>query len=114
MQSTSSSSPLHPALLPLGTQVGPWRVESWAGRGVYGAVYRALPVDDAHADPVALKVALFPDDPRFAREVELLSRARHPSLPELYGHGTWQATGGTHHPFLAMQWVAGLQQVGGE
>jgi serine/threonine protein kinase len=83
-------------------------VESWAGRGVYGAVYRAVPVAEAHADPVALKVALFPDDPRFAREVELLSRAHHPSLPELYGHGVWQASGGTLHPFLAMQWVAGL------
>jgi serine/threonine protein kinase len=83
-------------------------VESWAGRGVYGAVYRAVHVEDAHAPPAALKVALFPNDPRFAHEVELLSRARHPSLPELYGHGTWQASGGTLHPFLAMQWVAGL------
>lgn len=106
----ASTSPpfLFPARLPPGTEVGPWRVESWAGRGVYGAVYRAVPVADAHADPVALKVALFPDDPRFAREVELLSRAHHPSLPELYGHGVWQASGGTLHPFLAMQWVAGL------
>jgi serine/threonine protein kinase len=83
-------------------------VEAWAGRGVYGAVYKAVSVEDALAPPVALKVALFPDDPRFAREVELLSRAHHPSLPELHGHGTWQAPGGTLHPVLAMQWVNGL------
>jgi len=30
MESASSSS-LHPALLPPGTQVGPWRVVDWAG-----------------------------------------------------------------------------------
>jgi eukaryotic-like serine/threonine-protein kinase len=103
-----SPSFLHPARLSPGTQVGPWRVEAWAGRGVYGAVYKARSVKDTLAAPVALKVALFPDDPRFAREVELLSRAHHPSLPELYGHGTWEATGGTLHPYLAMQWVNGL------
>ncbi|WP_224240325.1 protein kinase domain-containing protein [Hyalangium gracile] len=32
----------HPALLPAGTVVGRWRVVAWAGRGVHGAVYRAL------------------------------------------------------------------------
>ncbi|WP_044192103.1 hypothetical protein [Hyalangium minutum] len=34
VKNDSASSPLHPALLPLGTQVGPWRVVDWAGRGV--------------------------------------------------------------------------------
>jgi hypothetical protein len=58
--------------------VGTWRVEAWAGRGVYGVVYRAVPVNAEHANPVALKLALFPRDPRFAREVELLSSKQLP------------------------------------
>lgn len=105
---TGLTPDLHPACLPLRTQVGPWRVEAWAGCGVHGAVYRAVPIHDPLAAPVALKVALFPNNPRFAREVEVLSRAHHPSLPELYGYGAWQAPGGALHPFLAMQWVDGL------
>ena len=56
----------HPALLSLGTCVGPWRVVGWAGRGVYGAVYQAVRVGEEHAAPVALKLALLPEDPRFA------------------------------------------------
>jgi serine/threonine protein kinase len=105
---TSPPPDLHPARLPPGTQVGLWRVEAWAGCGVHGAVYRAVPMDNPLAAPVALKVALFPNNPRFAREVEVLSRAHHPSLPELYGHGAWQAPDGALHPFLAMQWVDGV------
>jgi hypothetical protein len=78
----ASSPTLHPALLPPGTQVGPWRVVDWAGRGVHGAVYRAVRVGQEHSLPVALKLALLPRDPRFAREVELLSRQRHPHIPQ--------------------------------
>ncbi len=98
---------LHPALLPLGTVVGSWRVTAWAGRGVYGAVYRAVPVDAEHADPVALKIALLPRDPRFTREVELLARTRHPSVPRLLGSGQWQHPTGTLHPFIVMECVDG-------
>ena len=66
-----SPSPLalHPALLAPGTVVGAWRVQALAGHGSYGAVYRAVPRNSEHSSPVALKVALYPDDPRFAREV---------------------------------------------
>ncbi len=63
-----------PAFLPVGAVVGPWRVVAWAGQGVYGAVYRAVRVGQEQAEPVALKVALLPGDPRFAREVELRRR----------------------------------------
>ncbi|HYH95057.1 protein kinase domain-containing protein, partial [Hyalangium sp.] len=82
--------------------VGPWRVEGWAGRGVYGAVYQAVPAGAEHAIPVALKLALHPADPRFAREVELLSRLNHPHVPGLLGHGDWQHPDGTLYPFVAM------------
>jgi hypothetical protein len=98
---------LHPALLPAGTVVGRWRVVAWAGRGVHGAVYRAVQVGQELAPPVALKLAVLPQDPRFAREGELLSRTRHPSIPRLWDSGVWQPPGGMRHPFLAMDWVDG-------
>ena len=56
------------------------------GWGAYGAVYRAVDARDAPG-PVALKLALHPGDARFAREAELLSRLRHPSVPRLLDHG---------------------------
>jgi serine/threonine protein kinase len=95
-------------MLAPGTVVGDWRVEAWAGRGVYGIVYRAVPLHDERAPPVALKLALLPGDPRFAREVHLLSLFDHPSIPQLLGQGVWQAPGGTRHPYLVMQWVDGV------
>ncbi|MFL5349635.1 MAG: protein kinase domain-containing protein [Hyalangium sp.] len=100
-------SPLHPSLLPAGTVVGRWRVVAWAGRGSFGAVYRAVPLGQEQAPAVALKLALHPEDPRFAREAELLSRLRHPSIPRLWDRGEWQPPGGPPHPFLAMDWVDG-------
>ncbi len=98
---------MHPARLPPGTWVGPWRVLERRGWGAYGAVYRALGVGDV-LGPVALKVALHPGDGRFAREVELLSRLRHPSVPRLVDHGSWVQPGGLAHPYLAMEWVEGV------
>jgi serine/threonine protein kinase len=95
-------------MLPLGTQVGPWRVVEPAGRGAHGAVYRALRVGQEHLPPVALKLALFPRDPRFAREVELLSRSHHPHLPHLIDHGEWDHPSGTRHPYVAMEWIDGV------
>src|SRR3954462_15971323 len=96
----SSVPELHPALLPAGTVVGRWRVVAWAGRGVHGAVYRAVPVGQEQAPAVALKLALFPEDPRAAREAALLWRLRHPSIPRLRDSGAWQVPGGASHPFL--------------
>ncbi len=98
----------HPAMLPPGTVVGNWRVEAWAGRGVYGTVYRAVPLHAGHISPVALKLALHPADPRFEREVHLLSLFDHPSIPRLLDHGMWQGPGGLLHPFLVMRWVDGV------
>ncbi|WP_245767387.1 serine/threonine protein kinase [Stigmatella erecta] len=76
------------------------------GRGAYGAVYRAERVGHEEAGPVALKLALHPRDPRFAREVALLSRLKHPNVPALHAQGVW-ALGDRLHPFLVMQWVEG-------
>jgi hypothetical protein len=67
MDKTQAPSP-HPALLEPGTVVGPWRVVAWASRGVHGAVYQAVRGGHELAEPVALKLALLPKDPHFARE----------------------------------------------
>jgi serine/threonine protein kinase len=98
----------YPELLPPGTQVGPWRVLEPAGLGAHGAVYRAVRVGQEHAPPVALKLALFPGDPRFAREGGMLSRSHHPHLPRMIDHGEWEHPSGTRHPYIAMEWIDGV------
>ncbi len=107
MKSPPAPAP-HPALLCPGMEVGPWRVVAWAGQGIQGAVYQAERVGQEQAGPVALKVAMYPGDPRFAREATLLSRVEHPSVPRLVDSGEWQHPGGTRHPYLVMQWVEGV------
>jgi eukaryotic-like serine/threonine-protein kinase len=59
---------------------------------------------------MALKLARFPNDLRFDREAELLSRIRHPNVPRLLGRGTWKASPqGEAHPYVVMQWVEGVR-----
>ncbi|WP_407735472.1 serine/threonine-protein kinase [Hyalangium sp.] len=88
--------------------VGHWRVLGLCSQGTYGAVYRAVRADREDAEPVALKLALYIQDPRFEREAELLARVQHPSVPRLYERGEWQPPGGNVHPYLVMEWVEGL------
>src|SRR5687768_16413380 len=78
-----------PTALPPGTRVGAWRVEGIRGWGTFGTVYRATAEHGSPANPVALKLAVCPEDARFEREVELLSRIRHPSVPRLLEAGLW-------------------------
>jgi hypothetical protein len=96
-----------PTTLPLGTKVGAWRVSGFRGRGTYGAVYSV--VSQGRGPPVlaALKLAVYPGDPRFEREVELLSRIRHPSVPRLLDSGLWRHPLGRVYPFVVMEWVQG-------
>jgi serine/threonine protein kinase len=96
-------------LLRPGSLVGSWRVEGYAGRGTFGAVYRARRAGVPDAPLVALKVAVFPDDPRFLRERELLSRTHHPAVPRLLDWGWWVAGPDASHPYLVLEWVRGLQ-----
>jgi predicted Ser/Thr protein kinase len=90
-----------------GDIVGSWQVEGYAGRGAYGAVYRARRVGHPNSRPVALKIAVFPSDPRFGREVELLSRNHHPGMPQLLDHGSWHASDEVAHPYVVMEWIRG-------
>jgi hypothetical protein len=96
---------LDPTALPLGSQVGAWRVYGSRGRGTYGTVYSA--VSQEHAGPAALKLAIYARDPRFEREAELLARIRHPSVPRLLDAGEWKSPAGGAHPFVVMEWVEG-------
>lgn len=96
-----------PDTLKPGDLVGPWRIEGNAGRGSYGAVYKARRAGHPSSVPVALKVAMFPNDPRFVREVESLARVRHPSVPQLLDRGWWHSAAGIAHPYVAMEWIRG-------
>jgi serine/threonine protein kinase len=87
--------------------VGSWRVHSRRALGGYGAIYLAQPVAPQEGPPVALKVALHPNDPRFLREAELLRRGVHPHVPRLWDHGLWEHPAGPF-PFLVMDWVEGV------
>ncbi|KFE61960.1 serine/threonine protein kinase [Hyalangium minutum] len=92
---------------PLGTRVHAWRLVDCLRHGAYGVVYRAVRIGQESAEPVALKMAMYPWDPRFMREVGLLSLVHHPSTPRLLGHGFWQHPSGAFFPFIVMQWVEG-------
>ncbi|MDC0712196.1 serine/threonine-protein kinase [Stigmatella sp. ncwal1] len=101
---------LIPEALPDGTVLGPWKVDGRAGYGTYGAVYRAHRTGRLFPPPVALKVARYPDDSRFDREAELLSRIQHPGVPRLLGRGVWKGgPNGDRHPYVVMQWVEGIR-----
>jgi len=99
---------LNPACLPPGTRVGRWRVVDPRGWGAFGTVYLAVAAEPPATGEVALKLARHSGDERFAREVELLSRVRHPAVPRLLDHGQWQSPEGVSHPFIVMEWVEGL------
>jgi len=103
-----SEQKLEPYALPPGTLVGPWKVKAYAGGGAYGLVFRAVRAGEEQAGEVALKVACYPGDERFQREVVLLSRVHHPSVPRLLGQGEWQPPRGEAHPYIVMEWVEGL------
>ncbi|MDY7233347.1 serine/threonine-protein kinase [Hyalangium rubrum] len=88
--------------------MGPWRLLGLTAEGSYGVVFRAERAASPGAGVFALKLARQPEDPRFALEVELLSRVEHPNVPRLHDSGEWAGPEGALHPFLVMDWVEGL------
>ncbi|SEU36197.1 Serine/threonine protein kinase [Stigmatella erecta] len=99
---------LNPGALPPGSSVGPWQVARWHARGGNGTVYQAVKQGQEGAGPVALKLALYPEDRRFGREAGLLSRLQHPHVPRLLESGQWRHPSGAFYPYLAMEWVEGV------
>jgi hypothetical protein len=95
-----------PHSLPLGTQVGHWRVTGFRGRGCYGTLYRVEHVGRQPTGPFALKLALCPRDPRFEHEARLLSLIHSPHVPQFMDYGVWEHPTGTY-PYLVMQLLDG-------
>ena len=73
----------------VGTQFGPYRIESLLGAGGMGEVYRAT--DTSLGRQVAIKVLppTFASDPervaRFRREAQILASLNHPNIGAIYG-----------------------------
>jgi serine/threonine protein kinase len=107
MEALRLDAEMDPQALPLGTRIGPWRVVGFGDRGVFGIVYRAVRVGREAEGPVALKLAVYPRDPRFEREVWLLRNVHHPSVPRLLDAGQWRHSSGFLHPYLVMEWIQG-------
>jgi hypothetical protein len=93
--------------LPAGSRIGPWSVMGCGGRGTFGTVYRVERVEPKDARPFALKLASYPKDPRFEREVELLRRIHHGQVPRLQAVGWWEHESGVLFPYFVMDWVEG-------
>jgi serine/threonine protein kinase len=94
--------------LPPGTVVDGWRLLEIIDRGAFGIVYAAEPLVPGLVGLFALKMATRPQDLRFQREVELLSRIRHPLVPRLHGHGWWLHPSGLAFPYLVMERIHGV------
>jgi len=82
-------------------------VKAFQGQGGYGAVYRAERVGFRRSGPVALKVSLLRWNWRMEREVELLSRLSHPSIPRVLDRGGHLRPSKDEYPFFVMEWVQG-------
>jgi hypothetical protein len=106
MGKKTPSEEVDPLYLPQGTQVGPWHVTGFRGRGAFGTLYRVEQVGREAAGPFALKLAVYPRDPRFEHEAQLLSRIHSPHVPQLIAQDVWEHPSGVY-PFLVKQWVDG-------
>ncbi|HEX8698976.1 MAG TPA: serine/threonine-protein kinase, partial [Myxococcaceae bacterium] len=82
-------------------------MKAWQGQGAYGAVYRAERVGFRRSEPGALKVSLSVWNWRMEREVGLLSRVSHPSIPRLLDRGGALLPSVKEYPFFVMEWVQG-------
>ena len=95
-----------PLCLPLGMQIGRWRVTGFRGRGAYGTLYRVECIGREDLGPFALKLAIHPRDKRFPREARLLSTIRSPFVPRLHDQGTWEHPSGSY-PYVVMDLIDG-------
>lgn len=91
-----------------GSRIGPWLLGERIGQGSHGVVFLAVHADRPEAGSYALKLARAAGDQRFEREVHLLSRVRHSSVPRLESHGLWMSPEDEAYPYLVMQRVEGM------
>src|SRR5215212_7163196 len=98
-------------MLPAGTRVGRYRIESLLGAGGMGEVYDAI--DTSLGRRVALKLlpADMAGDParveRFLREAQAASALDHPAIVTVYDAGSAAVEGGGEVSFLAMERLDG-------
>jgi len=78
----------------IGSQIGPYRVESRLGSGGMGVVYCAL--DTRLGRRIALKVPNEPFDGRFAREARSIAALNHPNICTV--HDVGRPPQGSHPP----------------
>jgi serine/threonine protein kinase len=82
-------------------------VKAFQSQGAYGAVYQAERVGWRRSEPGALKVSLLLWNARVEREVKLLSRLSHPSIPRLLDRGGSLPPSSAEYPYFVMEWVQG-------
>jgi serine/threonine protein kinase/Tol biopolymer transport system component len=87
----------------VGSQLGPYRIESLLGVGGMGEVYRATDVTLDRQVAVKMLPAAVANDPdrvaRFRRESKALAALNHPNIAAIYG---MQAVNGADHEALAL------------
>jgi eukaryotic-like serine/threonine-protein kinase len=98
-------------ILPAGSQVGAYEIQSFVGAGGMGEVYRAR--DRKLHRVVALKV-LAPDLAgdgdrlrQFRREAQALAALNHPNIAQIYGIEELTLPGGTNADALVMEFADG-------
>jgi serine/threonine-protein kinase len=93
--------------LPMGTQLGAWRLLKPLGEGGMGRVYLAERADGAYEQQAAVKLVRLASSPhaaeRFTRERQILAGLDHPHIARLLDGG--QTSEGW--PFLVMEFVDG-------
>ncbi|MCC9654988.1 protein kinase domain-containing protein [Rhodopirellula halodulae] len=92
------------ALPPLGTVIGPYRLDGVLGRGGMGIVYRAT--DTRLERSVAVKMLAIDGQPnlveRFQREAKAVASLSHPNIVELFDVGVHQGM-----PYAVMEHLRG-------
>src|SRR4051812_43176787 len=88
---TAATSRLAP-----GTELGPYRIEDFIGKGGMGEVWRAR--DTRVNRVIAIKMSHSRFDDRFAREARAIAALNHPNLCSLYDVGP---------SFLVLEYVTG-------
>ena len=73
------------AIVTVGSQLGPYKIEAPIGAGGMGTVYRAQ--DMRLGRVVAIKIANTPYSERFEREAHAISTLNHPNICTLYDVG---------------------------
>jgi len=102
---------VHPDLLPVGTDVGGFRLLRHVATGSYGSVWQVESVR-CPGNFYALKFSLYwpaehpVADARAAREVQLLQQAAHENVLRVVSHGRWQHPDKGLH-YVVLEWVEG-------